>query len=118
MELPIRINKDSKFKWIVEIMSCMQPFKSLRPRERELIAKILKLSYDIKDVPKEQRKLLIFHQDNKKKMAEEMNMTMENFYNLILSLRKKGILDDYGVIDKYCTPFMQDLKNINFKFIE
>lgn len=118
MNIPIKVDKETKFKWIVEIMSCMQPFKSLRPREKEAVARLLELTYELKTIPKEQRSLLIFHQDNKKRIAEAMGMTIENYYNLILALRKKEIVDEYGIVDKYCLPFMNDIPFITFKFIE
>lgn len=118
MNIPIRVTKETKFKWIVEIMSCMQPFKSLRPREKEAVARLMELTYELKSIPKEQRGLLIFHQDNKKRIADAMGMTIENYYNLILSLRKKEIIDDYGILDKYCIPFMNDISSITFKFID
>jgi hypothetical protein len=118
MEIKIPVTPETKFKWLVEITSCMAPFNALRPREKEGIAKLLELHYKLKDIPKEQRGLLIFHKDNMKKMADEMSMTIDNFYNLKLELKKKGLVDDYGIIDKYCNPFMNDISNINFKFTQ
>ena len=118
MEIPIKIDSDTKFTWIVKIMSCLQPYESLRPKEREVVEKLLKLTYELKSLPKEQRDLLIFHQSNKKKVADELNITVDNYYNIVLSLRKKGLVDEHGIVDKYCIPFMRELNNINFKFIE
>jgi hypothetical protein len=118
MEIPIPVTQEDKFLWIVEILSCIQPFKSLRPKEIEAVGRLLQLTYTLKDIPKEQRNLLIFHQDNKKKMAEDMGMTIDNYYNLILSLRKKGLVDEYGVVDKYADRFLFIGNTLTFKFIE
>ena len=118
MDIPIPVIKEKRFEWIINVLSCLEPFKSLRPKEREVVARILKLSDELKSIPKEQRGLLIFHQDNKKRIAEEMEMTIDNYYNLILSLRKKGIVDEYGIVEKYSSYLLSDITSINFIFIE
>jgi hypothetical protein len=118
MEIPVVIPKEERFIKIIELMSCGEPFKSLRPKEKEAIGRLLYLTYTLKDIPKEQRRLLIFHQDNKKKLAEDMDMTIDNYYNLILSLRKKGLVDNDGIVEKYSNKLLTITDTLTFKFIE
>jgi len=118
MEIAIPVTKESKHLWIMYLLSSIQPFKTLRPKELEAVGKLLTLTDSLKDIPKEQRNLLIFHQDNKKRMAEEMGMTIDNYYNLILSLRKKGLVDEYGIVDKYSEKLLKIKDTLTFKFIE
>jgi len=118
MELRVPVNSNTKWIIIMQILDCVQPFKSLRPRELETLAKLLQLTHELKNLTKEQRGLVIFHHTTKEKIAEEFGITIDNFYNILLSLRKKDLIDDYGVVDKIAKPFMeQDITEITFKFV-
>lgn len=116
MVFTVKVNEDQKYYWLIEIISCMQPFKSLRPREKEVLAAILKVSVETKNLPKEQQQLIVFHHLTKERIAKEVGISLDNLYNVILSLRKKNILNDSGIADKYYKVLTQETNEITFKF--
>ena len=118
MNLRIPYKGNERFLWIIDILSCVEPFKAMRPKEKQVLVELLVLTNELKSIPKEQRKLLIFHQDNKKRISDTLEMSIDNYYNLVLALRKKGILDEHGIVDKYANVFLQPFDKITFNFEE
>lgn len=117
MVFTVKVKDEQKYYWLMEVLGCMQPFKTLRHREKEVLAELLKVSVENKNLSKEQRGLIVFHHSTKERIAKKVGITIDNLYNVILSLRKKGILDDSGIVDKYYIPFTQDIDSITFKFV-
>lgn len=114
MNIAIPVTRSTKFNWIVDTLSVMSPFSELRPKEREVLAELLKLNNELKNIPDNQRNLLLFHADNKKIMAENIGISVDGFYNIIMSLKKKGIITTEGIDKKYLIP---NIESITFKFI-
>jgi hypothetical protein len=115
MNIAIPVSRSTKFNWIVDIMAVLTPFSELRPKEREVLAELYKLNDELKDIPEHQRALLLFHADNKKIMAENIGISVDGFYNIVMSLRKKGIITSEGIEKKYLLP---NTDSITFKFVD
>jgi hypothetical protein len=99
MDIKLPIPEEDRYKFILEVLSVfVSEFKQLRDREIELLAEFYKLNEKFKAVPLEDRYKLIFHSDNKKDIAEKMQVSMLNLNNLMKDLKKKGLLDELGIV--------------------
>ena len=93
MELPITVTKEQKFMWIVEILgSTIQPFKSLRPKEREVLAQLYYYNTIHQNVPEEYRSKVTFSKETKQLICDRLGITVDNLYNIMVVLRKKNLL--------------------------
>lgn len=124
MEFKIPISKEEKYNWIIDIMSCLKPFSELRPREREVLAEIYRLNEELSNIPDEQRSLLLAHSENKKKMAVrvgETGITVDSFYNIVMALKKKGMLEgernEISIPKIYIDRLTKNNDSIKFNFI-
>ena len=127
MEIPLKLEKDKKYLEILRLFSNMKhpneitPYNKLRNRELELLA-IIYYFYNDKygNIPEEERNTLIFSSVGRTEMqrilsTEEVPVTKETVYNIMLSLRKKGLIEENRVIKKNVIPVVDKL---TLKFVK
>ena len=127
MEIPLKLEKDKRYLEILRLFSNMKhpneitPYNKLRNRELELLA-IIYYFYNDKygSIPEEERNTLIFSSVGRTEMqrilsTEEVPVTKETVYNIMLSLRKKGLIEENRVIKKNVIPVVDKL---TLKFIK
>lgn len=114
MEIKIPTAKDKRFRWFIEILDCIKPFRELRPREKDVLAELYRVNSENLTIPIEQRNKIVFHVDTRKQIAENIGISMDSVYNIMTALRKKGILTESGFNDKF---IVGDTDIISFRFI-
>ena len=127
MELPIKVNKKAKFRWIVEAISGqanprITPFCNLRPREKDVLALLYYYNNELASVPEEYRGTILFSADTKRKICEDLvseenpeGISVDNLYNIMMALKKNGLIKDKP--ERLAYP-LQDMQSITFKFVE
>ena len=127
MELPIKVDKKAKFRWIIEVISGqakprLTPFCNLRPREKDVLALLYYYKNELKSVPEEYRNTILFSADTKKRICEDLKndefpdgISIDNLYNILMALKKHGLLQSNP--EKLTYP-ISDMDSIVFKFIE
>jgi len=115
IEIPITITKEDRFNKILGVLSCGHPFNKLRKREKEVLAEMYRINLENIDLPIETRNKILFNKDTRKAISLKLDMSIDAFNNITMSLRKKGILEGDGFIKKYT---LGKIDEINFKFIE
>lgn len=115
MEVTLPVTKDNKFRGIVEILGCINPFIKLRSRERDVLAELYKLNFRYSHIPSDERNQMIFNKSARKVVAENLGISVDSVYNITMSLRKKGILTEDGFTPKY---LVNNVDEIVFKLIE
>ena len=115
MELKLKIVKGKKFNTILEVMSAIPPWNSLRKREKDVLAALYKLNYEYSHMPLEQREMVIFHKNNRQSIADSIGISKDSFYNITMDLRKKGLLGDDKFVEKY---IINNTEEVIFKLIE
>ena len=115
LKLPIPVTKEGKFLVILQLLSAIPPFSKLRPRELEVFAELLKINEKYKDLPEKERNKLIFDYDTKQEIADKCNIRMNNIYNILQGLKKKGLILGSETKD-YINPgyTLSDLESITF----
>lgn len=113
MLIKLPIEEDKKYVALLEILgSCVSPFNKIRPKEREVLAELYRIAEKIKDVPEEEKYKILFHSDSKKEVANILDISIFNLGNIIGELKKKGLVDDFGLTKKL--PFTD---KVTFNFI-
>jgi len=117
--MPIK-KKDFVYK-IIDIFSCMPPFSNLSIREKEIFAiyaegyLALRHKYDREKIFE-----LLFEYDFTKRISDVLSkktdtqVTMNNVRNYTTKLRKKGLLKNRKIVDKFLTLFDNLDNNITF----
>lgn len=114
MEIKLNTTKDKKFRTILAIMSIIPPWNKLRSRELDVLAALYRLNNEYANLPLEQREMMIFHKDNRKKVSAIIGISPDSFYNITMDLRKKGLLGK----DKFGDKVLTDTNEIVFKLVE
>ena len=86
----MRIAKENPFLIIVELLDKIPPFTLLRSKEKELFAWLLYYNDLYLSIPIEERYILIHNKKNV--IAEKMNISIDNYYNIIATLKKKNLI--------------------------
>lgn len=95
MNIEIKTNSDLFYKQLLRLFSNFNPIKKLRKREIEVLSEIMKQHYNFKDAVKDSnlRRNLVFSNDSKRTMCQNIGMSRDTFNTNLSILRKKGILD-------------------------
>ena len=110
--ITVPVNSANKFTIILKVLSIFKPFSELREAELRVYAELLKLNEKYKGLSIEDKNTLVFSADNKKKIISDLELPKNSFYNILLSLRQKGILDHDKFIERY---LIKDTSQIIYK---
>ena len=115
MKLQIRTSPDHYFRFLLEVLSAFKPFNTLRNSQKDLLAELLKYNHIYKDVPKEERFILIFGHTVRQKISNKLGVSRANIDNNLSLLRKLGLITEENQIpDKFLFPYMTPVM-IDFK---
>jgi hypothetical protein len=120
MEISLNGKEYKKYLITLRILSSLKepeikPFSELRNRELEVLA-ILMWMYNERyaNIPEEDRNKLIFSYDGRIQISTMLgDISVEIVYNIMMSLRKKNIIDKREFNKKYLIK-KQDFFKINF----
>jgi hypothetical protein len=113
-EFKLPINKDKRYIFLIKFLATfVEEYGTLSEREIDVLAELYKLNDKYKAVPEEDKGKLIFHADNKRAIANKLEITMFNIGNILSSLTKKGFRDELGL--PKVIPMMD---SITIKFID
>jgi hypothetical protein len=116
MRIPIKTNKDRYHREILEVIKSLPPLNNLRNKELDLLAEIMKNYQEYPDVPKDQRKHIVFSTENRKKIQKELTVSKGNMNTYLVKLRKYKLLNkDNGLPTFLDIPYTEF--DINFKFV-
>lgn len=101
MEINIPTKQDDKYYMLLTFLSAIKPFSTLRKRELQVYAELLKHWHEYEQLTSKQKNKLIFDYDTRLQIAEKYDTSVDNIYNITSALKKKGLLDDSGMIEKY-----------------
>ena len=117
--IPIRTNRDKFFRQVLELLRSLPPFNKLRPRELELLSKLMAYSDEFKALDRDSRYDLIFSTRTRRTIADDLDMSEDAFNNNLSILRRHGLLTK----DNRFAPILEDLYydskfELTYKFIK
>lgn len=114
--IPYTTNKGLFFRQYLELVKILNPYRKLRAKELDVLAELMRYNDMYINIPYDDRWKLILHSENRQKIRETLgDMSDANFQNILSSFRKKGILVDNQVPEKYLFPL--DGKTFEFKIL-
>jgi hypothetical protein len=117
MEINIPTKKDDKYYMLLTFLSSIKPFSSLRKRELQVYAELLKYWHEYSSLPPKQRNKLIFDYDTRLQIAEKFETTVDNVYNITSALKKKGLISDNAMIERYANLISTEQPYLKINFI-
>ena len=117
--IPIRTNRDKFFRQVLELLRSLPPFNKLRPRELELLSKLMAYSDEFKALDRDSRYDLIFSTRTWRTIADDLDMSEDAFNNNLSILRRHGLLTK----DNRFAPILEDLYydskfELTYKFVK
>ena len=114
MVLNLPLGGQSKYLFVLNVLAIgHSPFKDLRPRERDVLAWFYFLNEENKEVPEEHRSKVTFHKDSREMVSKALGITMDNIYNVLVALKKYGLVEGTGDSTTFNTKYLNILGNIN-----
>lgn len=105
---------------ITQYLSFLNPLlggRRLKETELKVMSKLIYIDRMYRDLKKEQRDKILFHQETKKRVRKSLlHMSEASYNNVILSLRKKGFIENNSIA--ISNPFINDGKveiSVNFQ---
>jgi len=92
LKLAIPVDSTNKFQVMLQLLSHLKPFSSLRKRELQVFAELLKYNNRWKELPDRERNTLIFNYDTRLEIAEVLGISVDNVYTVIEGLKKKQFI--------------------------
>lgn len=109
----------SYYRVVLELMSFIPPYSDMRPRQKDVLAELLKRNESYSSYPDRERSKLIFDGDTWKEIANKLNTSVDVVTNVLSELRKNEFItveNGYECLNsKYVLPRV-DI--IGFNFIE
>lgn len=117
--IPIRTNRDKFFRQVLELLRSLPPFSKLRPRELELLSKLMAYSDEFKALDRDSRYDLIFSTRTRRTIADDLGMSEDAFNNNLSILRRHGLVTK----DNRFAPILEDLYydskfELTYKFVK
>ena len=95
MTIPLNSNLEEMFEKYLNIINPMLSAKKLKPLELRVLAKLLYAKYSFKHLSKKELEKLLFSSQLKKNIRTSVeNISEASYNNIILSLRKKEIINN------------------------
>jgi len=110
MEISIPITEDNKYYSILRILKFIKPFSDLRNRELQVFAELLSVYNKYKSLKVDDRNKLTFDYDVRSSIAEKYGISKDSVYNIMMSLRRKGLIGSNVIIPKYVIPDVDFVK--------
>ena len=110
--LPLKTSEKVFFRQYVQILN---PLIKLRDKELDVLAELLYHNNKLKSIDIKNRWKLILDYDNKKDIANDLDMSVASLGNNLSSLRKKGIIVNNKVVSNLLVHPGKEFK-LTFKF--
>jgi biotin operon repressor len=110
MELKIPVEGSKRIYLMLNMLSTIKPFNSLNNREKQVLAELLYINHELRKLDENKRNRLIFDFDTRRELSQKLNISHDSVYNLMSTLRKKGLLIKDGFVKKYVIPYTEELK--------
>jgi len=97
--LTIPITTKNYFRDILDILDFIEPYKSLRSRQKDVYAELIKKHHQYKSLDKDERSQLVFCTKSRKDIAKKLDISDNVIYNIIAELTKLGVVigkEGYG----------------------
>lgn len=113
--IPTTLSKDF-FKWWCVLLN---PFISLTEREKDVVASFLKHRWELTKSIKDPNLLdiVLMSDETKKKVIDDCKITLQHFYVVMSTLRKKGIITPHNTLNPKVIPNMRDDDNGIFQLL-
>ena len=102
--IPIRTNTDAFYRQFVNVFSSLEPLKQLRPREKDVLAEIMKQHDNFRYLADDIKYSIIFSTDIRKEMRSNLEIGEDVFNNILSKFRKLKIL-----VDNKLNPFLDSI---------
>ncbi len=84
-----------------EYLRALEPLHNVTPREADVLAHLLYYNFIYSDYPPKLKYKAIFDYDTKSQIREDLGMTVHQFLNILKSLRKKEIVQNNYINEKF-----------------
>lgn len=92
MNLKIPIKGADRFVLMLTLFTPFKPYSLLNNRERQVLAELLYIDYELKKLDEGKRDRLIFDYDTRREISQKLDITTNSVYNIMSSLKKKGLI--------------------------
>src|SRR5690606_1628251 len=117
--IPIRTNRDKFFRQVLELLRSLPPINKLRPRERELLSKLMAYSDEFKALDRDSRYDLIFSTRTMRTIADDLDMSEDAFNNDLSILRRHGLMTKDNRFATIIKDLYYDSKfELTYKFVK
>lgn len=117
--IELKTSRSKFFRQYLELVKIFHPFNTLRHKELDVLAELFYYNNEYKHLDRNTRWKLILHYDNREAIKEKYTMSDANFNNILTALRKKDLLIDNKVPQKYLLETDDEFEfKINFKINE
>lgn len=115
MRLRIPSNTGNKFFILLSILKFIPPYNRLTKREREVLAELYYHNAALAYIEEEKRMKLVFDYDTRLEIATKLNVSSGSIYNIVASLKRKGLLENRAFVEKYV---LHDVDSLIFEFLK
>lgn len=113
MRLKIPANLGNKFFILLSILKFIPPYSRLANREREVLAELYYYNNALSYIEEDKRMKLIFDYDTRTEIATKLNISSDSVYNIVSSLKRKGLVEHRNLVSKY---IIHDVDSLIFDF--
>ena len=114
MNLKIPVKGSNRFFLMLNMFSVMKPFNTLNNREKQVLAELYYVNYELRKLDENKRNRLVFDFDTRREISQKLNISHDSVYNLMSTLRKKGLLTKTGFVDRYILSYT-DILTVDFR---
>lgn len=101
MKIRIGVKDGEYFLKLIYIIQSIPPFNELRKVDILVLAELYEQNYKLRNIPVEQRNIVIFSFETKKQIMKKLGISQPNFYNSLSRLRSLDIITDNTLAPKY-----------------
>lgn len=113
MNLKIPVEGSERFFIMLNLFSIFNPYKILNRREKQVLAELFYINYELRALDESKRNRLIFDFDTRRELSQKLKISQDSVYNIMSTLKKKGLLESGAFNKKYILSYTDD---INIKF--
>jgi hypothetical protein len=103
--IPIKTNKDIFFRQVLELMRSLPPFNKLRPKELEILSKVMWYNDLHKNLDEETKWTVVFSTKVRKEIMKDLEISEDSLNNNLSILRKRGLVTK----DNMLAPILRNL---------
>ena len=94
MELKIPVKGANRFYLMLNLFSTFKPYNLLNNREKQVLAELLYVDYELRQLEERRRNKLIFDYDTRREIGQKLSISSNSIYNIMSSLKKKGFIGE------------------------